>query len=97
MAENLTEFQQHCVNYVSGLMANRPDLVNQLTPATVQVCRLRAAGLSEKHIAELLGKSANTVHDHVKAIHQRLGITSTVELTLLFAMPRHLPGVTINA
>jgi DNA-binding CsgD family transcriptional regulator len=37
-------------------------------------------GLSEKQIAQRMGLSQNTVHDYVKQIHRRLGVSSRAEL-----------------
>lgn len=97
MTTDMTEMERRCVDLMGVLMTNRPELVKQLSPATIEVCRLRAAGLDEKHIAELLGKSYHTVHDHVKAVYRRLGVRNNMELTLLFVMPRTTTGDTANA
>ena len=52
----------------------------ELTPRLEQVLDLLARGLSEKEIAAVLGLSAHTVHDHVKRLHQRFGVSSRGEL-----------------
>lgn len=97
MSDKMTEYEQKCVDTMRTLMSNRPDLVNQLSPAQIDVCCLRAAGLNERHIAELLYRSAHTIHDHVKAIHKRLNVHNSNQLTLLFVMPHTAPGAVANA
>ncbi len=52
----------------------------QLPPRQRQTLELLHEGLSEKQIAVRLGISAHTVHDYVKALHQRFGACSTTEL-----------------
>jgi DNA-binding NarL/FixJ family response regulator len=52
-----------------------------------QVLRLLMQGCSEKQIARSLSVSAHTVHDYVKDLHKRLGVTSRGELLHRF-LPR---------
>ncbi len=39
-----------------------------------------ARGLGEKQVADELGVSPHTVHEYVKALYRRLGVTSRAEL-----------------
>jgi DNA-binding CsgD family transcriptional regulator len=58
-------------------------LATELTPRLRDVLRQLARGLSEKQIAGELRISPHTVHDHVKALHRRLGVSSRGELLAL--------------
>jgi len=49
---------------------------------TTEVLRGLLAGYSEKQIALRLNLSPHTVHDHVKLIYKRMGVTSRAELLL---------------
>ena len=63
-----------------------------LTNREVEVTRLVARGLSTDEIASALFLSRHTVRDHVKAIFQKVGVSSRGELTSkLFAEPYHAP------
>lgn len=53
-----------------------------LTPAQRNVHTLLLDGLLEKQVAARLGISVNTVHDRVKEIYKRLGVSSRAELLL---------------
>jgi DNA-binding CsgD family transcriptional regulator len=62
-----------------------------LTGAQWAVAQAVARGLSDREIAESLGVSAATVHEHVAALHQLLGTTTrprlVAELAGTFARP----------
>ena len=60
-----------------------PAPLDSLPPRLREVLALLARGLSEKQIAAELDLSAHTVHDHVKALHRRLGVQSRGELLAL--------------
>ena len=53
---------------------------NGLSPRMRQVLALLAEGQSEKQVAATLQISRHTVHDYVKMLHQRLGVSSRGEL-----------------
>jgi DNA-binding CsgD family transcriptional regulator len=53
----------------------------RLTGREVQVARLVARGLSTNEIASTLFLSPHTVRDHLKAIFQKVGVSSRGELT----------------
>ena len=64
----------------------------RLTGREVQVARLVARGLSTDEIASSLFVSRHTVRDHLKAIFQKVGVSSRGELTSkLFAEHYHEP------
>lgn len=48
--------------------------VKTLTPKEVAILDLLIDGLSVAEIAERLGRSPHTVHDHVKSLHHKLGV-----------------------
>jgi DNA-binding CsgD family transcriptional regulator len=54
--------------------------VAELPPRLRQVLDCLLEGDSEKQVAARLGLSRHTVHDHVKALYRRLGVTSRPEL-----------------
>lgn len=63
-----------------------------LTPREVEVTRLVARGLSTDEIASELFLSRHTVRDHLKAIFEKVGVSSRGELTSkLFAEHYHAP------
>lgn len=51
-----------------------------LTPREQQVLEQLSLGRSVKQIAEAIGRSPHTVHDHVKALHRKLSANSRGEL-----------------
>lgn len=53
-----------------------------LTAGQVQVLRRLLMGERPKDIAQLLGKSAATVHDHVQQMHRAVGSGTTAQLVL---------------
>jgi DNA-binding CsgD family transcriptional regulator len=48
--------------------------VKTLTPKEVAILDLLIDGLSVAEIADKLGRSPHTVHDHVKSLHHKLGV-----------------------
>ncbi len=52
----------------------------QLPPRLTQTLAALAEGCSEKEVSQRLGISRHTVHNYVKALHQRLGVASRGEL-----------------
>lgn len=70
------------------LAASRPDLLAKVSDAQRLVLEWLLEGLTEPQIAERIGRSRHTVHDHTKAIYASLGVSSRVHLVLLFSQPR---------
>jgi DNA-binding NarL/FixJ family response regulator len=70
------------------LAQSRPELTAKVSPAQLRVLELLLDGHTEPQIGEILGRSKHTVHDHTKAIYQALGVTSRVQLVLLFSAPK---------
>jgi DNA-binding CsgD family transcriptional regulator len=70
------------------LAAARPDLLSKVSDAQRIVLEWLLEGLTEPQIAERIGRSRHTVHDHTKAIYASLGVSSRVHLVLLFSQPR---------
>jgi DNA-binding CsgD family transcriptional regulator len=65
---------------------------HRLTGREVEVTRLVARGLSTDQIASTLFLSRHTVRDHLKAIFEKVGVSSRGELTSkLFAEHYHAP------
>lgn len=63
-----------------------------LTAREVEVTRLTARGLSTDEIASTLFLSRHTIRDHLKAIFEKVGVSSRGELTSkLFAEHYHVP------
>jgi DNA-binding CsgD family transcriptional regulator len=63
-----------------------------LTAREVEVTRLVARGLSTDEIATELFLSRHTIRDHLKAIFEKVGVSSRGELTSeLFAEHYHAP------
>lgn len=69
------------------ISAQRPDLVRKVTTAQRRVLELLLEGLSEPQIAQRIGRSKHTVHDHTKGIYSALGVNTRVGLVLLFSRP----------
>jgi len=71
---------------------------SELPPRLAQTLAALQAGNSEKQVSIQLGISPHTVHNYVKILHQRLGVTSRGEL--LAKAPRadgFLPKLSIEA
>ena len=62
------------------VLARAQDPRSSLPPRLVQTLRLLVDGRSEKEIAAAIGISAHTVHNYVKALHQRFNVSSRGEL-----------------
>lgn len=60
--------------------AGMPESDATLTHREYEVLTLLARGRTVKQIAESLSRSPHTVHDHVKALHRKLGASSRGEL-----------------
>ncbi|MBL8764773.1 MAG: hypothetical protein JNM07_10940 [Phycisphaerae bacterium] len=54
--------------------------LGRLTPTQRELLPLLLQGLSVRDIAEKIGRSPYTVHDHVKAIYTALGVRKRVQL-----------------
>jgi len=52
----------------------------QLAPRLAQTLAALQSGCSEKEVSQRLGISRHTVHNYVKALHHRLGVSSRGEL-----------------
>lgn len=63
-----------------------------LTPREVEVTRLLCCGLSEREIARRLDVSAHTVHDHVRAVRRKLGVSSRAEVVAHVFTDRYFEG-----
>lgn len=76
----------------AAIAASRPDLLANISTAQQRVLELLLAGLTEPQIAERIGRSRHTVHDHTKAIYAALKVSNRVQLVLLFSSnPVHRP------
>jgi DNA-binding CsgD family transcriptional regulator len=64
------------------------DPASDLPPRLHQTLSELAEGASEKQIALKLGLSQHTVHNYVKALHQRLGVSSRGELLARISQAR---------
>lgn len=71
-----------------AIASSRPDLAALAGDKQRAVLELLLEGHSEPFIAEQLGRSRHTVHDHTKTIYSNLGVKSRVQLVLLFSAPR---------
>lgn len=67
------------------IAAARPDLMGRVSNAQARVLEFLLAGLTEPQIAEKIGRSRHTVHDHTKAIYSALNVNNRVQLVLLFS------------
>jgi DNA-binding NarL/FixJ family response regulator len=56
------------------------DPASDLPPRLAQTLAELQAGSSEKQVSIKLGISRHTVHNYVKALHRRLGVSSRGEL-----------------
>jgi len=71
----------------AAIAAARPDLLASVSQAQQRVLEYLLAGLTEPQIAERLGRSRHTVHDHTKAIYTTLSVNNRVQLVLKFSAP----------
>lgn len=69
------------------LASTRPDLCARLSEAQRGVLHYLLEGMTEPQIAQKIGRSRHTIHDHTKAIYANLGVSSRVQLVLLFSQP----------
>jgi DNA-binding CsgD family transcriptional regulator len=72
-------------NSGSQIAQQRPDLMARVSNAQGRVLEFLLAGLTEPQIAEKIGRSRHTVHDHTKAIYSSLNVNNRVQLVLLFS------------
>lgn len=63
-----------------GRTAGETVLIHTFTPAQQAIVPHLMEGRSETEIAAILGKSRHTVHTHVKAMYERMGVHSREEL-----------------
>jgi DNA-binding CsgD family transcriptional regulator len=56
--------------------------IDTLTEAQSEIAKYVIEGYDEAQIASLLGKSPHTIHTHLKAMFQRLGVHSRADLIL---------------
>jgi DNA-binding NarL/FixJ family response regulator len=80
----------------SAIAASRPDLLSNVSQAQQRVLELLLAGLTEPQIAERIGRSRHTVHDHTKAIYAALKVSNRVQLVLLFSSPAPIPAAKVE-
>jgi DNA-binding CsgD family transcriptional regulator len=74
------------------IAAGRPDLMSRVSNAQARVLEFLLAGLTEPQIAEKIGRSRHTVHDHTKAIYSSLNVNNRVQLVLLFSQQPSQPA-----
>jgi pSer/pThr/pTyr-binding forkhead associated (FHA) protein len=65
--------------------------LTQLSEAQRRVLDLLLGGGSEKQVAAKLDLSPHTVHNHIKEIYRRFGVSSRAELLALFVSDSKLP------
>jgi DNA-binding CsgD family transcriptional regulator len=76
----------------SGKAALDPRIA-QLPPRVQRVLKeLTSSGDGEKQIALRLGLSRHTVHEYVKVLYEKLGVTSRAELMSAFAVANSVPA-----
>ncbi len=66
-----------------SLMRGR--LLELLSEAQRELTPMLLAGLSEATIAQRIGKSRHTVHDHVKSVYRAWGVSSRLEMKAVWA------------
>lgn len=72
------------------VVPTRPELAEALellTPVQREVAEYAAAGATNAEIADVLGRSPETVRSHVKEIYRRLSICTRLELQWLLRRP----------
>jgi DNA-binding CsgD family transcriptional regulator len=79
-----------------GASSRKPALdprISQLPPRVQRVLKeLTSSGDGEKQIALRLGLSRHTVHEYVKVLDEKLGVTSRAELMSAFATSNAVPA-----
>jgi DNA-binding CsgD family transcriptional regulator len=68
------------VRTVAALGPTGGDSRNWVTPREQEILDQLATGRSVRQIAEVLGRSPHTVHDHVKTLHRKLRATTRGQL-----------------
>ena len=58
-----------------------------LTDVEADVAETLLRGLSYEDAAQSLGMSPHTIHSHVKAIHRKAGVATSLELVARFYAP----------
>lgn len=66
--------------WTQDILRRASDPTSDLPPRLAQTLAALRAGRSEKEVSIELGISRHTVHNYVKALHQRLGVSSRGEL-----------------
>ena len=79
--ENLSGLSTH---FVPSKTNAHPERSKGLSVAQSRVLELLLMGLQEKEVATKLEVSLHTVHNHVKQIYKKLGVSSRAELLALF-------------
>ena len=78
-------------------LADARDPQHELPPRLAQTLAALQSGCSEKQISLRLGISHHTVHNYVKALHQRLGVSSRGELLSKAPAPQaFLPKLSVE-
>ncbi len=72
------------IQRIEGLRAtpDGPDIPPRLTQRQFDCVVLAARGRSDWHIAQLLGISSDTVHQHIETAKRRFGVASRTELVV---------------
>ena len=60
--------------------ASTSNPMNRVTPREQLILEQLSLGRTVKQIASTLGRSPHTIHDHVKSLHRKLGVSSRGEL-----------------
>ncbi len=58
-------------------LVKKPTMKSLLSPKEIEVVTMMAGGLENKEIADELYRSVATVQQHIRAVHHKLGLTST--------------------
>ena len=74
------------------LPATPPEALRGLTARQREVCAALATGASEAEAAKSLNLSYHTLHDHVKDLYRKLGVSSRAELIARLGRERGLSG-----
>jgi DNA-binding CsgD family transcriptional regulator len=71
---------------VPGWQPTRAELARRfgLSRAEAAVAHLLLQGLKYREAATRLGVSLHTVHSHVKAVHRKAGVSTTLQFVTLF-------------
>lgn len=77
LAAVLPEFA-HRATLAFGSTTSNP--MNRITPREQLILEQLTLGRTVKQIASELGRSPHTIHDHVKSLHRKLGVSSRGEL-----------------